>query len=434
MSQFVIGLIGIGALFLLLACSMPVAFAMAVVGAVGLAVITGSATAALSLVSSDLSDTFSNSSLTVIPLFIFMGQVTFHTGMSSKLFHAAYCWMSWIRGGLAMATVGACAAFGTICGSGPATAATMAAVALPEMRRFKYNDALAAGVVASGGGLGMLIPPSVVFIVYGILTEQSIGKLFIAGIIPGIIVTVAFCVVIAIWCRVNPKIAPGVAHVPWKERFKSLRGIWQVVLLFTLVMGGMFKGFFTPTEGAAVGAVGSVLVGAIGGNLSWRSVWRATEETLRMSCMVMVIIAGATVLGHFLAATELPMALAGWLSGLKVAPWVVVLLVMLFYLIIGCFVDALALILLTVPIFYPVMVRLHIDPIWFGVMIVLVVQMGVITPPVGVNAYVVNGVDRGISLQTVFRGSLPFLLALIAVAALLMCVPELALWLPKWVK
>ena len=426
------GLAGIGVLLVLLACSMPVAFSMAVVGGAGLlALYGGNAKPVLTLVADNLYGKFADYNLTVIPLFIFMGQMTFHTGMSTKLFHAAYCWLGWIRGGLAMATVGACAAFGTICGSGPATAATMAAVALPEMRRFKYADALAAGVVASGGGLGMMIPPSVVFIVYGILTKESIGRLFIAGIVPGLLCAALFCGVIAVWCRVDPKVAPGAAHVAWRTRFTSLRGVWQILLLFALVMGGLFTGWFTPTEGAAVGAVGSVLVGALGRGFKWKSVWRAAGETSRMSCMVMVIIAGAAIFGVFLGVTELPMRLAEWLAGLPLPRWLVVVFAMLFYLGAGCFIDALALILLTLPIFYPVMEQLKIDPVWFGVMIVLVVQMGVITPPVGVNVYVVNGVERSIPLQTVFRGSMPFLLALVVVAALLLCFPGIATWLPN---
>jgi len=328
----------------------------------------------------------------------------------------------------------ACAAFGTICGSGPATAATMAAVALPEMRRFKYDSALASGVVASGGGLGLMIPPSVVFIVYGILTQQSIGKLFIAGIVPGLVCVLAFCVVIAVWCRVNPGIAPGVASVGWRERFTSLAGTLPILILFLLVMAGLFTGVYTPTECAAIGALGSVVIGAFTGGLTWRRVWRATGETLRMSCMVMVIIAGATVFGSFLGVTELPMRLAEWLAGLAVPWWVVVLLILLFYLVIGLFVDALALILLTVPIFYPVMVKLGADPIWFGVMVVLMAQIGVITPPVGVNVYVVNGVDRTIPLQSIFRGSAPFFLALVVVAGLLMFFPGIATWLPNLVQ
>ena len=431
MNEFAIGLVATVALFALLGCSMPVAFAMAAVGGAGLWAVYGNAVPALMMVANNLYGKFADYNLTVIPLFIFMGQMTFHSGMSTKLFRAAYCWMAWIRGGLAMATVGACAAFSSICGSGPATAATMAAVALPEMKKFKYDDALASGVVASAGGLGMMIPPSVVFIVYGIMTEQSIGKLFIAGIVPGLLCAVLLCGVIAVWCRVDPKVAPGVVRVGWRERLSSLRGVWQTVLLFALVIGGLFGGFFTPTEGAAVGAVGSVAIGALGKGFKWRNVWRAAGETARMSCMVMVIITSAAIFGDLLGVTGLPMALAGWLAHLPVPTWVVLVFVMLFYLIVGTVIDSLALILLTLPIFTPLMKELGVDLIWFGVMIVLMAQMGVITPPVGVNVYVVNGVDRSIPMQTVFRGSMPFLIALVVLAALLMFFPGIATWLPN---
>ncbi len=429
MTPLTIGTIGCLALLLLLMCSMPVAIVMGAVGVAGYAcVISGKA--ALAVLSADLFDIFSNYSLTVIPLFVFMGQVSFHTGISSRLFAAANCWLSSLKGGLAMATIGACAAFGAICGSGPATAATMAAVALPEMRRFKYDDALASGAVAAGGGLGMMIPPSVVFIVYGILTEQSIGKLFISGIIPGLLTALLFCVVIGVRCHFNPELAPPTVSIPWRARFKSLWGVLETLTLFLFVMGGMFAGFFTPTEAAAVGAAGSVIIAAVGGNCSLRMLATAAEETVRTSCMVMVIVAGATMFGHFLAVTGLPMSFAETLAGLPVPPWVVVILIILFYLVAGCFIDSLALILLTVPIFYPVIRGFGSDPIWFGVMIVLVTQMGVITPPVGVNVYVVSGIERSIPLQTVFRGAMPFLLALFVACALLIVFPQLATWLP----
>ncbi|MDD3545955.1 MAG: TRAP transporter large permease [Kiritimatiellae bacterium] len=429
MTPMVIGVIGCLALLLLLMCSMPVAIVMGVVGVVGYAwVISGKA--ALAMLSADIYDIFSNYSLTVIPLFVFMGQVAFHTGISRRLFAAANSWLSSLKGGLAMATIGACAAFGAICGSGPATAATMAAVALPEMRRYKYDDALSSGSVAAGGGLGMLIPPSVVFIVYGILTEQSIGKLFMAGVVPGLLVAVLFCLVISARCHFNPELAPPTVSVPWRARFKSLWGVTEMLVLFLFVMGGMFAGFFTPTEAAAVGAAGSVIIAAAGGNCSLKMLTAAAQETVRTSCMVLVIVAGATIFGHFLAVTGLPMSFAEGLAGLPVPSWVVIVLIILFYLVAGCFIDSLALILLTVPIFYPVIQGFGYDPIWFGVMIVLVTQMGVITPPVGVNAYVVSGIDRSIPLQTVFRGAVPFLLALVAACVLLILFPQLATWLP----
>jgi len=429
-----IGALGCVLMLLLLFGSMPVAFAMGLIGVCGYAVAV-SGRAAMSVLTADLFGTFSSYSLTVIPLFVFMGQVAFHAGISGRLFAAANSWLSSLRGGLAMATIGACAAFGAICGSGPATAATMAAVALPEMKKYKYDDALASGTVAAGGGLGMLIPPSVVFIVYGVLTEQSIGKLFIAGILPGILVAVAFCLVIAVQCAFKPELAPKAISVPLKEKFKALLGVIETVVLFVFVMGGIFAGWFTPTEGAAVGAAGSVIIAVFGGNCSWKMLYQAAQETIRTSCMVLVIVAGATMFGHFLAITNIPTNFALWLAALPVAPWIIVIMIMLFYLLAGCFVDALALILLTIPIFYPVVTdQLGYDPIWFGVIIVVVTQMGVITPPVGVNAYVVSGIDRSISLQTVFRGCVPFLFALIGVSALLMIFPEIAIWLPRMMK
>ncbi len=429
MTPLTIGTLGCLALLLLLVCSLPVGLVMGIVGAAGYAFVV-SGKAALAMLSADLYDVFSNYSLTVIPLFVFMGQVAFHTGISGRLFAAANCWMSSLRGGLAMATVGACAAFGAICGSGPATAATMAAVALPEMRRYRYGDALASGTVAAGGSLGMLIPPSVVFIVYGILTEQSIGKLFIAGIVPGVLVSILFCATISAICWFNPKLAPATVAVSWRARVRSLAGVLETLVLFAFVMGGMFAGWFTPTEAAAIGAAGSVAIAAVGGHCSLRMLWTAAQETLRTSCMVMTIVAGATIFGHFLAVTGLPMQFAAMLAGLPVPPWVVVALIIAFYLVAGCFIDSLALILLTVPIFHPVIQGFGYDPIWFGVMIVLVTQMGVITPPVGVNVYVVSGIERSIPLQTVFRGAMPFLLALLVASALLVCFPGIATWLP----
>ncbi len=429
MTPTVIGIFGVLALVVLLVCSLPVAVAMALVGVAGYALVI-SGRAALAMLSADLYDVFANYNLTVIPLFVFMGQIAFHSGISRRLFAAANSWLSGLRGGLAMATVGACAAFGAICGSGPATAATMAAVALPEMRRFKYDDALASGTVAAGGGLGMLIPPSVVFIVYGILTEQSIGKLFMSGVIPGILVAVLFCGVISQQCWLNPRLAPPTSRVSWRERFRKLGGVIETLILFVFVMGGMFAGWFTATEAAAMGAAGSVAIAAAGGNVSVSKLWQAAQETIRTSCMVMVIVAGATAFGHFLAVTGMPMQFAGWLTHLPVPSTVIIILILLFYLVAGCFIDSLALILLTIPIFHPVVIELGYDPIWFGVIIVLVTQMGVITPPVGVNVYVVSGIERSLPLQTVFRGAMPFLLALAVACALLMVFPQLATWLP----
>ena len=433
MTPFEIGLLGCALMVVMLASSMPVGFVMAVVGLIGFAQIV-SAPAALSMVVSDLYSTFTSASLTVIPLFVFMGQIAFHADISRRLFRAAYEWMGALPGGLAMATIGACTGFGAICGSGPATAATMASVALPEMKRYKYDMELGSGAVAAGGSLGMLIPPSVVFVVYAIMTEQSIGKLFLAGVIPGLLIAFLFCLTIFINVSLRPHLAPRGPRTTWKRKFIALNGVIETVILFVAVMGGMFWGYFTPTEAAAVGAAGSLVIAAVKGQLTCKMLVQSLLETMRTSCMVMIIVAGAVMFGHFLAVTRIPMELAEWLSGLALPAWCIVGLIILFYLLAGCFLDALALILLTIPIFFPVISDLGYDPIWFGVIIVVVTQMGVISPPVGVNVYVVSGVERDIALETVFKGAMPFLVALWVAAVLLVAFPGISLFLPGLAK
>jgi tripartite ATP-independent transporter DctM subunit len=288
--------------------------------------------------------------------------------------------------------------------------------------------------VASGGSLGMLIPPSVVFICYGILTEQSVGKLFIAGILPGLMIAALFCLTIYILCKWRPRMGPAGPATTWAAKLASLTGVGETLLLFALVMGGMFTGYFTPTEAAAIGAGGTILLAAVRKSISWKTLVRSLEETARTSCMVMVIVAGAVVFGHFLAVTRIPFELASWLSVLPLPGWLIMFFIIIFYLLAGCFVDALALVLLTVPIFYPVVVGLKYDPIWFGVIIVVVTQMGVISPPVGVNVYVVSGMERDVPLQTIFKGSLPFLAALIVASILLLIFPQIATVLPNLVR
>jgi len=433
MSPTQVGIAGCVLLLVLLMSSMPVAFAMATVGVLGFALVV-SPSAALSMVATDLYSTCSSYSLTVIPLFVFMGQIAFHAGISRRLFHAAYRWLGPLPGGLAMATVGACTGFGAICGSGPATAATMASVALPEMKRYRYSMELGSGAVAAGGSLGMLIPPSVVFIVYGILTEQSVGKLFVAGIVPGLLIALLFCIAIYISCRRRPAMGPPGPSTSWWEKLVSLGGVAETVVLFALVMGGMFLGYFTPTEAAAVGAAGSLAIAVAKRRLTWGVLVRSLRETARTSCMVLIIVSGAVVFGHFLAVTRIPFDLAAWLAGLPLPGWLIMSFIIVFYLLSGCFVDALALILLTIPIFYPVVTGLGYHPIWFGVIIVVVTQMGVISPPVGVCAYVVSGIERDIPLQTVFKGCLPFLGALIVASVILVAFPQLSLFLPNLVK
>ncbi len=433
MTPIEVGILGCVALVVLLFSSMPVAFVMTLVGFAGFALIINS-DAAITMTTREVYSTLANPDLTVIPLFVLMGQVAFHSGISGKLYHAAYCWLGPLRGGLAMATVGACTAFGAICGSGPATTATMAAVALPEMKKYRYGTELSAGVVAAGGTLGMMIPPSVVFICYGIMTQESIGKLFISGILPGILSAFLFCLTIYLVCVFRPAMGPAAPPIPWSRKFRSLLGMSETLLLFAAIMGGMLWGYFTPTEGAAIGAGGSILIALIRGKLSLAMLTRSLQETARTSCMVMIIVAGANVFGKFLTISQIPNELATWLSSLPLPGWVILSFIIIFYMIAGCFVDALALLMLTVPIFYPVVLGLGYNPIWFGVIIVLVTQIGVITPPVGICAYVVNGIDRSIPLEKVFKGAFPFVIALTLATILLLIFPAIATWLPGLMK
>ncbi len=409
---------------------MPVGFVMALIGFAGFSYMVN-IHAGLSLLAKDIYNIFGSYSLTVIPLFVFMGQIAFHAGISRRLYDAAYKILGHLPGGLAMATIGACAGFSAICGSTNATAATMATVALPEMKRYGYDMELATGTVAAGGSLGILIPPSVIFIVYGIMTEQSIGKLFAAGILPGILLASLFVLTIYIRVRMKPELGPPGPKTPLKEKIKSLTGVIEMIIIFVAVMGGLFKGVFTPTEAGAIGAFVTLLVAVLRRQISWKGFWKAVFETTRISCMIMVIVAGATVFGHFLAITRIPFTLAQWVAGLPLPPWAIMGVIIFIYLIGGCFMDSLAMILLTIPIFFPVAVRLGYDPIWFGVIIVLVTEMGVVTPPVGINVYVVSGIARDVPLETIFKGVTPLLFAMILCSVILLIFPQIATILPN---
>ncbi|MBR0458403.1 MAG: TRAP transporter large permease [Victivallales bacterium] len=425
------GILGCLALLVLLLLSVPVGFALMLVGSIGFAIVMGSPIQIYNILVSTTFDNFSNYGLSVIPLFIFMGQIAFHAGISRRLFDATFDWFGHLPGGLGLATTGACAGFGAVCGSGPASAATMAAVALPEMKRHGYDTSFAAGMVAAGSSLGILIPPSVVAIVYAVMTESSPAKVFAASVVPGILITLLFCIYITITSLRHPELCPHANPVPWKQRWKSLLGVLETVLLFLLVMGGMlFFGWFTPTEGAAVGAGGALLIALFRRSLTPRTFMLAVSETIRTSCMVLVIVTGALVFGRFLAVTGLPTALAEVLAGLPVSRYVTMSIILVFYMIAGCFVDALALVMLTVPIFLPVVSKLGFDLTWFGLMIVMVVELGVITPPVGVNVYVVSGIERSVPLVAIFRRAFPFALLITFAVILLMIFPQIGLWLP----
>ncbi|MFB3925469.1 MAG: TRAP transporter large permease [Syntrophales bacterium] len=433
MNPTTIGTLGFAVLVFLMFLRIPVGFVMAIVGFFGFGVMV-SWDAALNLIARDFFSVFNSYNLTVIPLFVLMGQVAHHSGISGRLFNAANKFLGHLPGGLAIATIGACAGFSAICGSTSATAATMASVALPEMKKYRYDPALATGVVAAGGSLGILIPPSTIFIIYGIMTEQSVGKLFMAGILPGILLALLFVAVILIWTRIRPELVLPAPKATLKEKLASLPGVIETFILFILVMGGLFVGFFTPTEAAAVGAFGTFAIALAGRNLSWQGFVQSLNETTRVSCMILVIVAGATVFGHFLAVTRIPADIGEWVSGLQVAPFVIMGLIILVYLVLGCLMDSLAMIMLTIPIFYPVITSLGYDPIWFGVIIVIVTEMGVITPPVGINVYVVGGVARDVPLHIIFKGALHLLAAQIATAILLIMFPKIALFLPTFMK
>ena len=434
MSPTLIGIIGIIVMLLLFMSRMPVAYVMALIGYLGFSFMV-SGKGGLNLLARNVYDVFSSYGLTTIPLFIFMGQLAFNSGISRRLYDTAYKYLGSTRGGLAMATVTACTAFGAVCGSSPATAATMATVGLPEMKRYNYADELATGCVASGGGLGMIMPPSVVLIVYGILTEQSIGALFVAGIFPAILVTILFIISIYIICRLAPEQGPPGESFPLKVKLKSLLGMGETLIVFILVMGGLFIGLFTPTEAAAVGSFGVLLVSLIRRQLTWQGFVNSLYETLRTSCMVMMLIAGAVIFGKFLAVTRIPFDLAAWVGGLNLPPIIIMAIIVGIYFFGGCFMDALAFVTLTVPIFYPVVMSLGYDPIWFGVIIVMVTEMGVITPPVGINVYVVFGVAKtvigGVPLESIFKGIIPFLIAVIIGTIILMILPQIILYLPN---
>jgi len=428
-----IGIIGILFLIFLFLLRMPIAFAMAFVGFIGFSYLS-SLKVGLSLLARDVFEQFSSFPLSAIPMFILMGSFAFAAGIGKRLYDAAYKILGTLRGGLTIATVVACGGFAAICGSTAATAATIGKIALPEMQKYHYDDRLATGCIASAGTLGILIPPSTIFIVYGILTEQSIGKLFVAGIIPGIILALLFIGTVSIICLRNPGLGPPGAPTAWKDKVKALLEIGEALVLFGVVIGGLFLGWFTPTQAGGIGAAGALLIGLVRRELSLRSFLEATKDGLRTSCMVICVIAGATIFGHFMAVSTIPFILADWVAGLPLPSMAVMGVIILIYLIGGCFMDAMALVVLTVPVIFPVVMRLGFDPIWFGVIIVLISEMGVITPPVGVNVYVIKGIAPEIPLETIFKGIFPFLLAIVVSAALLIIFPQIALVLPNLIK
>jgi len=430
MSAAMIGLLGIVVLLaVLFLLGMPVGIAMAMVGFTGFCYLV-SFKAGLYMLSSVFWDTFSTYGLTVIPLFIFMGQVAFYSGVNAKLYNAAYKWVGHIRGGIAMATVLACSAFSAICGSNAATAATMTTVALPQMRKFGYHPKLSTGAIACGSTLGVVIPPSVVLIVIGLSTEQSIARLFYGGVGAGILLTLLLLVTVAAVCGRHPDWGPVGPPTTWRERWRSLAGAMEMVILFLLVMLGLFFGVFTPTEAGAAGSLLALVIAGVQRRLSWKGFLASITDTLKISCMVIVIVTGAMIFGRFLAVTRIPFDIADWVVGLPIPKIGVMGIIFLIYIIGGAVMDALALLLITIPIFFPVATELGYHPVWFGVTITVVTTLGAVTPPVGATTYVVGGMATDIPLEDVFRGVAYFLPAYIVCILILMLVPEIVTFLP----
>ena len=430
MSGPIIGLLGFVATLVLIAFELPVGIAMGLVGAIGYAAING--TGAMGYVlGTAVFDSVSNYGLSVIPLFLMMGVFAARSGLSRDLFAFVNAFVGHLRGGLAIASIGACAGFGAICGSSLATVATITPVALPEMRRYGYDDKLAAGAIAAGGTLGILIPPSIILMVYALLTEQSLGRLFVAAIIPGILGTVLYSMGVMVMTRVNPKLGPAGPRSTWSERWRATRAVWPVLALFGLVMGGIYVGWFSPTEAAAVGAAGAVLVAVVRGALKRDVLRDSIMETIEISGTLFLVMMGAAVFNFFIETTQLPQLLIQAVNSSGLPPLGIMVLIIAFYVVLGCFMDALSMILLTVPFVFPVIKALGFDPIWFGIVIVTVVEIGLITPPIGMNLFVIIGVAKDLKTRDVVRGVLPFILCDIVRVIVLVAFPILVTWLPS---
>jgi len=423
-------ILGLLALFAFLFSGMLIGAVLAFLGALGMAVLFGY-NAGFGLFKTVPISTTASYSLCVIPFFILMGEICFHVGLSEKLYRAAYKWVGHFRGGLSMATVLACGAFSAVSGSSLATAATMGSVSLPEMKRYKYTDTLSTGSIAAGGTIGILIPPSVILIIYGVLVEVSIAELFFAGIIPGLISLFYYVIAIHIWTLVNPLAGPPGPRARFGERIRSLKGTWEVLFLFLLIMGGIYGGLFTPTEAGAIGASGALIVGLIRRRVSGRNLYESLLATGRTTSMVFLVVIGTAIYGYFLTSTQLPMQLANFVIGLDVPSFMIVMAIILACFALGCVMGTLPLVFITVPIFAPVMETLGYDLVWFGVIMVVVSEVGLITPPVGMNVFIMKGIAGDVSLSTIFRGIVPFLIADFARMLTLIAFPSLSLFLPQ---
>jgi len=431
-------LIGLFAVLILVLLRMPIAFAMGVVGMLGYMLET-SFRGAMSMVGRILIDASQDYGLSVVPLFILMGLFVNRGGLSRELYQVSFSFLGHMRGGLAMATIVACGGFSAICGSSLATAATMSKVAMPQMRRFGYDDKLSTASIAAGGTLGILIPPSVILVIYGLLTETSIGKLFVAGILPGLLGIVFYLGAVRYTVLRNPAAGPAGEHTSWRGRLTALKSIWAVLLLFFLVIGGLYGALdfaplnltFSPTEAAGMGAMGAFLIALGRGGLTVRATFDALQETAKTTATLFSVLIGAWIFSNFVNIAGLPEALRSFVQGNAVSPWTVLLMIMLVYLLLGCIFESLSMLLLTVPIFFPLVTGLGFDPVWFGIIVVVVVEISLITPPVGLNVFVLKGVVGDVTTGTIFRGVTPFWIADILRLTLLIAVPAIALYLPS---
>lgn len=433
MSPLTIGLVGLAVLFILMVIGIPIAICFAVVGFLGTVVLVGVGPALTNLGLIPWSESITYA-LMCLPLFILMGEITYYSGISTDLFSTAYKWLGSVRGGLALATVAACTGFAACSGSSLASVATMGLVAYPEMKKYGYDSSLATGSIAAGGTLAILIPPSATFIIYGVLADESIGKLFIAGMLPGLLLSSLFLSAIGIQTAFNSKLGPPGPSFTWKEKVKSLTGIWGMLVLFLLVIGGLYLGVFTATEAAAIGAFGAFVIWLIRRKFSWENLQKSMKETGKTTCMIFFIIIGAMLFNYFLAVTGLTTSLSKWVVSLTVPPMAVVGIMLLIYVPMGMFMEALAMVILTIPIFVPVIVALGFSPIWFGILVVIMVEMAQITPPVGLAVFVIKGIAKEVPLTTIFRGIIPFALADAVCAGLVFAFPQIALLLPRLMK
>lgn len=430
MDPVYIAIIGIVVMCVFMAIGMPIAFAMLCAGLLGNAYML-SGPAATHLMATNVWEQFSSYGLSVVPLFVLMGQFAYRAGVTERLFEAAYQWLGRTPGGLASTTVATAAGFSAISGSNAATTATIGTIALPEMRRYRYDPTLSAGAVAVGGTLGVLIPPSVVLIVIAVQTEQSLLRLFLAAIVPGLILAALLILTILILCLLKPALGPAGPRTGWKQKFRALSGVFETLLLFTLVIGGMYGGLFTPTEAAAAGAFGALAIGLVQRRLNLRNVVLSIAETLRISAMVLLLIAGAVLFGRFLTVSRLPFDLAEWATSLPVDPAVILLVVLLIFLVGGALMDALGFLIISIPIFFPLGIALGFDPVWFSILLTVVTTMGAITPPVGVNVFIVHGLAPDIPIHRVFYGVAYFAAAYVLCIAAMWIFPDTVLWLPR---